>query len=447
LTQAFGPTDPRRIAAQALLRVLRDDAWAAALLDAEFSSLPQLDVRDRALATELVYGTLRAWSGLEHALLALTKTRTFPDDMCKVHMIMAAHQIKNLERVPAFAAVDRAVGAISRERGPKLAAFANAVLRKYATEQAGQKKSEHEHEHEASLSVPAWLGRALKKSLGEAESLAFLRASAAAPPVALALADPAESEALLAELRERLPQAELRGSALVPGCIVLGNAGPLADLPGYGTRFWVQEEGSQWVAQALGAARGDRVLDACAGRGHKTAMLARVVGPTGAVDACDLHESKLTHLRTELSRAGLQVAETHAVDLSVGVGELRPGYRRILLDSPCTGVGTLRRRPEISLRRTPESIREHQTLQLRILGNVASLLAPGGTLLYAVCSVLRAECEDVVDQVLAADPGLRPMPWSSPPAPHVAEGSSTARLLPQVHGTDGYFVARLTRMS
>ncbi len=442
MTQAFGPTDPRRIAAQSLLRVLRDDAWAAALLDAEFSSLPQLDVRDRALATELVYGTLRAWSGLEHALLALTKTRAFPDDMCKVHMIMAAHQIKNLGRVPAFAAVDRAVGAISKERGPKVAAFANAVLRKYATACA---EAPPEPADAPQLSVPAWLERALKKSLGEGDSQAFLRASAAAPPVALALADASDTDALFAELKGRLPQAEARVSTLVPGCIVLGNAGPLGELPGHGTRFWIQEEGSQWVAQALGAQPGDRVLDACAGRGHKTAMLARAVGETGTVDACDLHESKLTHLARELGRVGLEVGETHPVDLSVGTGELQPGYARILLDAPCTGVGTLRRRPEIALRRTPASIREHQALQVQILTNVAKLLAPGGTLLYAVCSVLRAECEDVVDQVIAADPSLTLSAWPVPPAPGVAPGACTVRLLPHVHGTDGYFVARIAR--
>src|SRR5690606_20565839 len=115
--------------------------------------------------------------------------------------------------------------------------------------------------------------------------------------------------------------------------------------------FVVQEEGSVAVATSLGAQPGEVVLDACAGRGNKTSLLAEAVGRTGAVDAADLHEPKLERLRKELGRLGLAVRATHPTDWTVGPGNVPEGYDRVLVDAPCSGIGTLRRRPDLATRR------------------------------------------------------------------------------------------------
>ncbi|MBX3264528.1 MAG: RsmB/NOP family class I SAM-dependent RNA methyltransferase, partial [Labilithrix sp.] len=218
---------------------------------------------------------------------------------------------------------------------------------------------------------------------------------------------------------------------------------------GYDEGAWTpQEEGSQLVALALGARPGEAVLDACAGRGNKTGLLARAVGGAGSVDAADVHPKKLERLTRELERIGRRPRATFAVDWSRGTGDAAApdprGYDRVLVDAPCSGTGTLRRRPELALRRAAADVDELAALQRAILARAATLVRPGGRLVYAVCSVLREEAEDVL-AAATAGAGLEPSPFDSPAAAAVAGGGTTLRLLPHEHGTDGYFVASLRR--
>jgi 16S rRNA (cytosine967-C5)-methyltransferase len=212
-----------------------------------------------------------------------------------------------------------------------------------------------------------------------------------------------------------------------PHAIVARGAGRASALPGFREGAWsIQEEGSQAIALELEATRDDLVLDACAGRGNKTGLLARYAR---SVDAADIHVPKLERLREELARLGLSPRETFAVDWSKGTGGARGPYDRVLVDAPCSGTGTLRRRPELGLRRIAADLPRLADLQRAILARTATLVKPGGRLVYAVCSVTREEAEDVVST--AESIGLR------------LEG--TRRLLPHEHGTDGYFIARLVR--
>ena len=146
------------------------------------------------------------------------------------------------------------------------------------------------------------------------------------------------------------------------------------------------------------------MLDACAGRGNKTGVLARAVAPDGGVDACDSSPSKLERLGEDLARLGLRARATFAVDWTVGSGDVRGEYDRVLVDAPCTGVGTLRRRPEIALRREAADLTAKAQQQLAIAARAAEHVRPGGALVYVVCSVLREEGEDVVDALLRAAP-------------------------------------------
>jgi 16S rRNA (cytosine967-C5)-methyltransferase len=185
------------------------------------------------------------------------------------------------------------------------------------------------------------------------------------------------------------------------------------------------------------------VLDACAGHGNKTWLLAAEVGATGAVDAADLFPAKLSELRA--GPPGRRVHATYAVDWTAGAGEVPGGYDRVIVDAPCSGVGTLRRRPEIARRREAAELPRLAELQTRITRRAATRLRDGGTLIYAVCSVLREEAEDVVAALVegGGDEGvkLEPLPFEAPSA--LAGGGHATRLLPHEHGTDGYFVASL----
>jgi 16S rRNA (cytosine967-C5)-methyltransferase len=218
-------------------------------------------------------------------------------------------------------------------------------------------------------------------------------------------------------------------------------AGDVRWLPGAGQAWIVMEEGAQAVALLAGAAAGDRVLDACAGHGNKTWVLAQEAAP-GTVDASDLHPAKLEQLRA--GPPGARVRATYVTDWTTGPGEVPEGYDIVVVDAPCSGVGTLRRRPEIGRRRTLEDVARLAELQVSIARQAATRARDGGRLLYAVCSVLREEGEEVAARLAegaALGVRLEPIPFTGPLGRALAGDATSLRLLPQVHGTDGYFVA------
>jgi 16S rRNA (cytosine967-C5)-methyltransferase len=434
----------RDVAARVLVRVKKQDAFAAAALESELGRAAQLDARDRALVTELVYGTLRVepWLRAELARFAPRGLDAL-DAVVTAHMAIAAYQLF-FTRVPPFAAVSEAVDAVRAARGARLAGFANAVLRKVALR--ARDAGEVSRDDAVVASVPAWLRAALDRALPDGGVRELLTTGAEGPAVALRVERAEERDAWLGRLREAAPAASWAPGRVSSRAILERGAGRPQDLPGWREGAWtVQEEGSQLAALALGARDGETVLDACAGRGNKTSLLARAVGAVGRVDACDASPSKLERLGGELARLGLRAPTTHAVDWTVGSGDVTDVYDRVLVDAPCTGVGTLRRRPDLLLRLREADVVERPRAQLAIVSRAAGHVRPGGSLVYVVCSVLREEAEDVIDGLLRAHSDLSPAPFDAPEARAVAGDATSFRLLPHVHGTDGYFVARLVR--
>ncbi len=436
----------RTIAAQVLARVEQDGAFAAASLDTELSRAVQMAPRDRALATELAYGTLRVKPWIDARLERHAKRGIAGlPAKARAHLEVGAYQLFFLSRVPAFAAVNEAVDGARAAGGAKVAAFANAVLRALSREASNEKVSVEEA---IVASAAPWLKASLARAIGEESVAPFLASGAETPPLGIRVATEDAREAVIARLREASPEASFEPGSVSPLAIRGLGAGKPQALPGWSSGEWtVQEEGSQLVALALGAREGDVVLDACAGRGNKTSALATIVGPRGAVDAADLHAAKLEALARELARMKLAARATYAVDWSVGSGDVPRDYDRVLVDAPCSGVGTLRRRPDLQTRRTADDLASLATLQTAILARASDHVKPGGRLVFAVCSVLGEEGEDVVASFLASHSDFAAAPFDSAAARAVAKSpdASTLRLLPNVHGTDGYFIASFVR--
>ncbi len=419
----------RTIAARALLRVEQDQAFAAAALDAELERNRELPGRERALATELVYGTLRSRAALLARLLRHAP-RGVSDNEVLVHLLVAAYQILVLERIPGFAAVDTAVSEIGLLRGSKVAGFANAVLRKLAS--SGEKLDRAQAVRE---SVPTWLLTRLEGAVGTDEALALIGAAAEPPRLAIRLR---QGATLPDWLETAQAVAGVSGARLVPE-----GAGDPRKLPGFAEgAFTIQEPGAQLVALALGARPGERVLDACAGRGQKTSLLREQVGESAELWASDLHERKLSQLGDEFQRLKLSPPRIAAVDWSVGPGPVPDGFDRVLVDAPCTGTGTLRKRPEIWGRLREDDPSRLGELAATILLGAAARAKPGGRVVFAVCSVLPEEAERVVERVALE---LEPVPFDAPELAALSGGKSSLRLLPLAHGTDGYFVQSLRR--
>ncbi len=441
-------SNARLIAERVLIRVWSADAFAAAVLDAEIERLTDVDPRDVALATELVYGVLRTQQALETRLQALTSKGKLEISVhARAHVLMAAYSICFLDRIPVFAAVNEAVASITSTGDPRTASFANAILRRLAA--SLETDGRPALVDAISSSAPGWLRGALRRSLGRKDAEAYLSAGPVPPPIGLSLRHNEDREEWIEALKQAAPNAVIETGNASPRAILVRGAGDVRRLPGVGTAWIVQEEGAQVVALALGAQSGDRVLDACAGRGNKTWILADAVGQTGTIDAADLYASKLERLREAPfgSAVGQTFVMDWAADAETNLGPFPPhDYDRVLVDAPCSGTGTLRRRPEIALHRDDDDVKRLSELQTTILRNAAIHVKLGGRLVYAVCSVLRDECEAVVEMAVA-----KPLPngmtlsaisFDTYVLRSLAPNDATTlRILPHVHGTDGYFMA------
>lgn len=421
----------RALAARVLVRVEQEGSFAAAALSSALESDKNVSPQDRGLATELVYGVLRVRLGLLAELTHLLHRGSSEklDPLVRTHLLLGLYQFLFLDRVPAFAATSEAVKLVTEGRGARLGGFVNALLRRALRElEAGKEKAVA---RVAWASSPDWLRQALTRSLGKVGARAFCTDALRVPPTSVTVLDASQREAWIDRHRETLRDAVLTPSAFSPHGVVVTGPAKLTELPGFGSTFYVQEEGSQVLALALGVKPGERVLDVCAGRGQKTSLLAQALGLTGELAATDLHEAKLNELAHRFEVLGLSEPWRAAVDWSRGSGRVVGPFDAILVDAPCTGIGTMRRRPDLLMRRTPEDLLRLPELQRAILRHAVQLLAPGGRLVYAVCSVLDEEGPAVVQAVCDEDPGFFV--------------ESCARLTPHQHGTDGYFFARIRR--
>lgn len=379
----------RFVAVTALERVIDKGAYASLALDAEISRL-RLDPRDAGLATEIVYGALRVLPALDAAIAALvTQDPSRMDGFARAALRSAVYQLAHLGRLPTHAIVDETVSIVRQKRGPRIAGFVNAVLRKLATQRPAAP------EPARSLIVPPWLRSLLEASLGAARAAQFLEQRALPPPLCLRVEGGPDSRAALRErIAAAAPEAHVADCAVSPFGLSLRRAGAPRALPGYAEgEFSVQEEGSQLIGVALGALAGERIADVCAGHGGKSTLFARAVGESGRVIAIDRDERKLEHIAPELSRLKLESTpfETLALDLTVGLGGLAADFDRVLVDAPCTGLGTVHRRPELLLRVKDSDPARLAQLQLAILKRASNLVRAGGVLAYAVCSPTAAE--------------------------------------------------------
>jgi 16S rRNA (cytosine967-C5)-methyltransferase len=298
--------------------------------------------------------------------------------------------------------------------------------------------------------LPDWLAERLAALMPENELLALARGLNQPAPLDLRV------NAVKAERAEVLAKLERDGFAAAacsyaPEGIRLAGKPSLAKHPLFlAGVFEVQDEGSQLLGHLLAPKRGEMVVDFCAGAGGKTLLLGALMRSTGRLYAFDVSEKRLAKLKPRLARSGLSnvhpVAIAHENDTHVK--RLAGKCDRVLVDAPCSGLGTLRRNPDLKWRQTPESVAELTVKQGNILAAAAKLLKPGGRLVYATCSLLPEENEQIVDAFLAAHPQ-----FARRPAAEVLAAKGIAielagpdlHLAPHTHGTDGFYAAVLER--
>jgi len=444
----------RDVARRVLARVADGQAYATLALDGELGRAG-LDERDRRLVAELVYGTLRQEARLDRALAAFADLGRTPPAVRRA-LRMAAYQLLHL-RVPAHAAVDDAVGAVRAQGGGKLAGFANAVLRKLAARGEPALPTEPRARAEVVGSLPRWIVDELAAQLPAEELEAA--ATALAQPAALWLrVNPtrATRDEVAAELTAA--GATVTTSPLAPHALAVRGLGEPTASPGFVAGRWtVQDLAAQLVGAVAAPAADARVLDACAGVGGKTTHLAELAwaaagagttadpGPAPrTIDAVDPAATKLGHLRTTAARLGLSGIRTIVGTLERAAVEA--AYDLVVVDAPCSGLGVVRRHPEAKARVTAASVAGLAAAQAALLDQAAARVAPGGVLIYAVCTFTRAEGPDQLAAFVARHPAftVEPPPLPAEVAAAVVEGGAV-RTWPHRHDADGFFLARLRR--
>lgn len=441
-----------------LERVQRAGSYADLLLNSTLSQ-SELNVSDRAFATELVYGTLR-WRGRIDYLLGKVLDRDLEklEPLVATALRLGAYQILFSDRVPASAAVDESVRCVRAAGIERATGFVNAVLRRLAAEH--EKLPLPSLEDDAlghlthTLSLPEWIAKRWLDLYGPEQAAALATASNATPPLTVRV-NPlrTDRDTLLAELRERFPDAA--PSAISPGGIVLGRRGnPALDPAFLDGRFTVQDESSQLAVDLLDPQPGERVLDVCAAPGGKATAIAERVGPDGRVVALDRHARRLGLIRRNARRLGLEITAITRDATRPFADLAKDGpFDRVLVDAPCSGLGTLRRNPDARWRIGEEDPGRLAEVQRAILQNAASLVRPGGTLVYSTCTLLPEENESVVRGFVTgargaaadfslADAALLPVAMAP-----VLDDEGFLRCSPQQHDTDGFFAARLERSS
>jgi 16S rRNA (cytosine967-C5)-methyltransferase len=420
------------MAADVLVAVIQERQSLSNCLEPALSGLDRPG--DRAFVQAICYGVLRGYWRLDHILGQLTR-KPIKDARVRMLALLGLYQLRDM-RVKPHAAVSETVSAACNWAKPLL----NGILRSYQREQSRLEQIADQDEVSA-CAHPRWLIERLRRDWPEAFH-DILTANNQPPPLTLRVNQLRQTgDACLAQLAEHgLPA---HGNPACPSAITLDQPVPIETIPGFRQgELSVQDAAAQFAAEVLQIRPGQRVLDVCAAPGGKTAHILESCPEVGEVVAVDISAERLQRVQDNLDRIGLR-AQLLAGDATHPEAWWNgQPFDRILVDAPCSATGVIRRHPDIKLLRQPEDIPELAQTQQRILDAIWPLLAPGGVLVYATCSVLRQENEAVVGQFLREHA-------DAAEAPIIADWGRLAehgrQILPGEHNMDGFFYARLLK--
>jgi 16S rRNA (cytosine967-C5)-methyltransferase len=442
----------RAVAFEILLRVEREDSYAAELLHS--ARLTKLSSRDHGLATELVMGVLRWQSLLDRRLAAASSQKLERlDGEVLAALRLGVYQLQFLSRVPARAAIFESVELVKAARKRSAASFVNAVLRKIATADAEDifaeiAKSPDSITLAQNAAHPPWLVARWTEHFGLEATRQICAHNQTVPGTAIHIHDDqsndGQSDAELAEAGVQLSPGRLLSAArrVLSGDVTTTRAYQEG-------RISIQDEASQLVALLVG--RGETILDCCAAPGSKTALLARR-NPHAKVFATELHPHR-ARLLQNLSR----LPNVHVVAADARHLPFSFAFDRILADVPCSGTGTLARNPEIKWRLKAEDLHDLQSRQVAILKSVLAQLAMGGRLVYSTCSLEHEENEAVVEAALDGTTEFKVADFKGELEQLRQSGEMCwkdiasllagpyLRTIPGVHPCDGFFAALIER--
>ncbi len=431
----------REVALKCLLAGEKQGAWSDGYLR---NSIRQagLDRRDAALCTRLAFGVLQNRLLLDWHIARLSSVSVDKLEPAVLDCLrLGVYQMLCMDRVPPHAAVNESVELAKKyAHNPRSAGLVNAVLR--AFERARGHGLPQPEELSIQYSHPQWLVEEFSRALSP-DGVEALLAADNAPVPTQAQVNPLKTtrEALVEELSRAGVTA--KAHPWLEGCLELEDTGSLESIPAFREgRFYIQDAAARLAVLAAGPKPGIRVLDACAAPGGKSFAAAIAMENRGEVVSCDLHPHKIKLIQEGAARLGLDCISASVMDARTFDPSLEKSFDLVMADVPCSGLGVIRKKPDIRYR-DPEPLKNLPAIQLDILLNVSRYVRPGGTLLYATCTLLRRENEDVVGRFLDRKKDFAPEPFTLPGAIGQTDGMAT--LWPHIHGTDGFFMAKLRR--
>ncbi|OCS91455.1 16S rRNA (cytosine(967)-C(5))-methyltransferase RsmB [Caryophanon latum] len=424
-----------------LLTVDKSQAYSNLLLNDTIEKYRITDAKDRGLLTELTYGTLQYKYTLDYYLEPFIRGNI--DLWVRWLLRLSLYQMHYLTRIPAHAAVNEAVE-IAKRRGHKgIASMVNGILRNVLRDDVRNVDEIVDDVERLAIetSHPQWLVARWVEMYGYEQAGDMLRENNV-PPLQTMRVNTTRvtvEEALQVLEREGV---KARRSDVLPECIHLmsGTASRTSLFKkGFAT---IQDESSMLPATVLDPQPGERIYDMCAAPGGKTTHIAEKMNNEGKVLASDLHAKKLNLIDENVARLGLDIVEAIPLDGRKAADLLgEASFDRVLVDAPCSGLGVMRRKPDIKYTKREEDLANLQTIQLALLDNAVRILKPGGRLVYSTCTVDRTENEGTVQAFLAKHPQMEAEQMTLPQSLMDKQQNGMLQVFPQDFGSDGFFVA------
>jgi 16S rRNA (cytosine967-C5)-methyltransferase len=434
-------------AVKLLNRIDRTDAYLDKLLDIEIKN-SNLSGPDKALLFEIVHGVTRWLGRIDWILNGFYKgqfSKCIPN--IKNAMRVALYQILFLDKVPDYAAVNEAVEFVKKLQGQKPADLTNAVLRNIIRSKDAIRYPDPEEDIVAYLSAyyshPTWLVKRWNNRFGREETEKLLIANNNKPTLSIRVNNLVSN---VDEIKLLLQSVDLKFSAgkYMPEFIRMHSLSNITDWEyfqkGY---FSVQDESTGFPIKLLDAKPGMRVLDLCAAPGGKTAFIADIMENSGEIIALDRFDSRLKILEKNLDRLKIKIAKMLAIDANEY--EDADGFDRVLVDAPCSGLGTLTKKPDLKWKRDLGDIRKIVNIQYELLKKGASLVKIDGSIVYSTCTIEPEENFEIVSKFLFEHPDFELVNASEFVPADVVDKNNCVQTMPHIHGIDGSFASKLIR--
>ncbi len=430
-------------------------AYSNLLLNQVLQASP-LNEKDKRLVTELVYGTIQRKNTLDWILNQLVKKGVGSLELWVRQLLrLGIYQLLYLDKIPERAAIYETVQ-ISKKRGHRgISGLVNGVLRSFLRNRrrlTPKKNPQTLAEKAVSYSHPGWMIERMEQAYGEEETKAALLSNHHPPRVSVRVNRLKMDRDVFIKEWNATGNGRAEASGIAPEGVAISGGGNPAFTPwfreGYCT---IQDESSMLVARVLAPAPGMKVLDVCAAPGGKTTHLAELMKNQGHIVACDVHDHKLSLIRSNASRLGIDIISVRQLDGRNLPGSFQPhSFDAVLLDAPCSGLGVIRRKPDLKWGKEAENIEALAQLQKELLDAAAPLLKPGGVLVYSTCTWEPRENREQVESFLKRHPDFSgDNTWKEelldPVKSRVRSGDGWIQILPHDFLSDGFFISRMIK--